>query len=142
MIQILSISQKLITGKALPGEKAVEKAMAAPVSAFGLIFGTRSLSGSPIGGFPETQEISSRKGRFYAAPKSPSQEETPCSVRRKTGYGIVNDCILNVERSNRISYVCELLSPESKCHHCSLGRKEVLRVEAKRDARCVRGTHR
>ena len=38
--------------------------MAVPVSAFGLIFGSRSLSGSPIGGIPETQKISSRKGRF------------------------------------------------------------------------------
>jgi uncharacterized zinc-type alcohol dehydrogenase-like protein len=28
-----------------------------PVSAFGLIFGRRSLSGSPIGGIPETQEM-------------------------------------------------------------------------------------
>ena len=63
--------------------------MAVPVSAFGLIFGSRSLSGSPIGGIPETQKISSRKGRFYAVPKSASQEENPCSVRRKTGYGIV-----------------------------------------------------
>jgi uncharacterized zinc-type alcohol dehydrogenase-like protein len=27
------------------------------VSAFGLIFGRRSLSGSPIGGIPETQEM-------------------------------------------------------------------------------------
>ena len=28
-----------------------------PVAAFGLIFGRRSLSGSPIGGIPETQEM-------------------------------------------------------------------------------------
>src|SRR6202035_2014258 len=28
-----------------------------PVSVFGLIFGRRSLSGSPIGGLPETQEM-------------------------------------------------------------------------------------
>ena len=28
-----------------------------PVSAFSLIFGRRSLSGSPIGGIPETQEM-------------------------------------------------------------------------------------
>jgi D-arabinose 1-dehydrogenase-like Zn-dependent alcohol dehydrogenase len=28
-----------------------------PVSAFGLIFGRRSLSGSPIGGVPETREM-------------------------------------------------------------------------------------
>src|SRR5271156_527681 len=34
---------------------APEKPM--PVSAFGLIFGRRSLSGSPIGGIPETQEM-------------------------------------------------------------------------------------
>jgi D-arabinose 1-dehydrogenase-like Zn-dependent alcohol dehydrogenase len=39
-------------------EKAVEKAMAVPVYiAFGLIFGSRSLSGSPIGRIPETQKM-------------------------------------------------------------------------------------
>ena len=70
-------------------EKAVEMAMAVSVSAFGLLFGRRSLSGSPIGGIPETQEISSRQARFYATPESISQEGTPCSVRRKTGCGIV-----------------------------------------------------
>jgi len=48
----------------------------------------RSLSGSPIGGIPKTQEISSQKGRFYAAQESAAQEGTPCSVRRKTGCGI------------------------------------------------------
>jgi hypothetical protein len=41
-------------------EKTVEKAMPVSGSAFDLIFGRRSLPGSPIGVIPETQEISSR----------------------------------------------------------------------------------
>jgi hypothetical protein len=76
--------------------------MAVPVSACGLIFGSRSLSGSPIGGIPETQEISSRKGRFYAAPESARKRKL------RARFGVKRDKAIDSEFSSYSARACSV----------------------------------
>ena len=90
----------------LPMEKALEKAMAVSVSGSVHLRTPQSVRFAAWR-HPRNAGDLLAVGRFVPAPESTSQEGTPCLVRRKTGCGTI--CILDAYRSNRFSYVCELL---------------------------------